>query len=102
MPIDRDEFRHLPDAALDIRQGTNAHRVMSFLAVNDRQAFTRSEVRDGMDIPDGSVGPVLSQLADDELVEHRGQYWTLATEQLEAAGEEGFLDDLREQWKEYL
>ncbi len=101
MPIDRDEFRHLPDAALDVRKGTNAHRVMAFLAASDEQAFTRAEVRDGVGIPDGSIGPVLSQLADDELVEHRGQYWTLATEQLEASGEVDFLEDLRRAWEEY-
>lgn len=102
MPVDRDEFETLPETALGVRKGTNARRVLAFLARNDDSAFTRSEIRDGVGIPDGSVGPVLSRLAADGLVDHRGQYWTLASEQLEAMAPEGILDELREEWDEYL
>lgn len=102
MPVDRDEFEVLPVAALDAKEGTNARRILAFLAWNDEQAFTRSEIRDGVDIPDGSVGPVLSRLAADGLVDHKGQYWTLASERLEAMAPEGILDELREEWDDYL
>ena len=102
MPIDRDEFEVLPEAALDVKEGTNARRVLAFLARNEESAFSRSEIRDGTNLPDGSVGPVLTRLADDGLVDHRGQYWTLASEKLEAMAPDEFLDDLREEWDEYL
>ncbi|WP_458209703.1 MarR family transcriptional regulator [Haladaptatus sp. NG-SE-30] len=102
MPIDRDEFEGLSTAALDLKKGTNAHRVVAFLAANDDQAFSRGEIRDGAGIPDGSVGPVLSRLDEDDLVEHRGQYWTLDSDQLAAMDEGGLLEQLREEWEEYL
>lgn len=102
MPINRDEFDALPEDALGVKKGTNARRVLSFLARHDDAAFTRSEVRDGADIPDGSVGPVLGRLADDGLVVHEGQYWALASERLEAMDRDCLLDDLRAEWDEYL
>ena len=102
VPIDRDQFEMLPEAALDVKKGTNARRVLAFLARIDDSAFTRGEICDGVEIPDGSIGPVLSRLAADGLVAHKGQYWTLAPERLEAMAADGTLDELREEWDEYL
>ena len=83
MPIDRDRFEHLTADALDLAPGTNAYAVVSFLADAPDRAFTRAEVRDGAGIPDGSVGPTLSRLAEEGLVEHRGRYWALGPDDLE-------------------
>jgi DNA-binding IclR family transcriptional regulator len=83
VPIDRDRFEQLAGDALSLRKGTNAYAVVSFLAAHPDAAFTRAEIRDGANIPDGSVGPVLSRLADAGLVEHRGQYWALGPDALE-------------------
>ena len=83
MPIDRDRFEQHTGDALSLRKGTNAYAVVSFLAEHPDEAFTRAEIRDGADIPDGSIGPVLSRLADQGLVEHRGRYWALGPDDLE-------------------
>lgn len=83
MPIDRERFEHLTGDALELRKGTNAYAVVSFLAAHPDQAFTRAEIRDGANLPDGSVGPVLSRLKADGLVEHRGKYWALGPDDLE-------------------
>jgi hypothetical protein len=52
-------------------------QVVSFLAVNDRQAFTRSEIATGIDADPNTVGTALSRLKDRELVRHRGNYWAI-------------------------
>jgi len=56
----------------------NAERVLSFLAANADKAFTPKEVHEATDVARGSVGVVLSRLADDGLVDHRGEYWAIA------------------------
>lgn len=82
MPIDRERFERLTGDVLELRQGTNAYAVVSFLARHPDEAFTRAEIRDGANIPDGSVGPVLSRLEEGGLVEHRGRYWALGPDDL--------------------
>lgn len=86
MPIDRDDF----DAgeSLAVRPGTNKHRVLTFLAANDEQAFMRSEVAEGAGIDPDSTGPVLSRLRDEGFVEYRDGYWAIERDE-----ELGFLAD---------
>lgn len=83
MPIDRDRFEQQTADALGIAEGTNAYAVLSFLAESPDQAFTRKEIRDGAGIADNSVGPVLSRLRDEGLVEHRGRYWTVGPDEVD-------------------
>ncbi|GAA0226307.1 MarR family transcriptional regulator [Haladaptatus pallidirubidus] len=100
MPIERDDFENLPRPASHIKKGTNGRRALAFLAANDGDAFTRSEIRDGAGISDGSIGPVLTRLADDSLLEHRGRYWALSVERREDIDSEALLAELREEWNE--
>lgn len=82
MPIDVEKFETAPEAELTATGDgpTNAERVLSFLSANDDQAFTPKEIHVETDVPRGSVGVVLSRLADRGLVRHRGEYWAIAEE----------------------
>src|SRR6056297_3176966 len=66
MPISIDRFDDEPDD------------VLQFLARNDDQAFTQTEIHEATEIKRGSVGAVLSHLEDRGLVRHRGRYWAVA------------------------
>lgn len=77
MPISIDQFDEDPPEVLDLQEGTNAYRVIQFLAENDDQAFTQTEIHEETGIKRGSVGAVLSRLEDRSLVRHRGRYWAI-------------------------
>lgn len=85
MPISIDQFDAESAAALDIQAGTQPYRVLQFLADNSEQAFTQSEIHEATEIKRGSVGAVLSRLADRGLVRHRGRYWAIAEDDRLAA-----------------
>lgn len=78
MPISIDQFDEEPAAALDLKEGTQPYRILAFLAQNDEQAFTQTEIAEATDIKRGSVGAALSRLEDRGLVRHRGRYWAVA------------------------
>ena len=80
MPIDIDEFEEKSDGAIRIDEGTNADRVLRFLAENDETAFTQSEIHDETEVKRGSVGAVLSRLEEADLVRHKGKYWAVTTD----------------------
>lgn len=77
MPISTDEFERFPEKALDLTEGSNSHRVLMFLAEHPDQAFRQSELIDGAKVKPGSIGPVLARLEANDLVKHRGKYWTI-------------------------
>jgi DNA-binding IclR family transcriptional regulator len=87
MPIGIDEFEEKSDGKINIDGGTNADRVLRFLAENDDRAFTQSEIHDETGVKRGSVGAVLSRLEDAELVRHKGTYWAVTSEAVEAYDE---------------
>lgn len=81
MPISKDEFRSIdqdregrPDLSPDTTQGA----IYRFLMRHADQAFRQREIVDAVDVPRGSVGPTLSRLEDQGLVQHRGEYWSIA------------------------
>lgn len=78
MPINIDQIDEGPTEVLDLQAGTQPYRILQFLAENNDKAFTQAEIHDAMDIKRGSVGAVLSRLADRGLVRHRGRYWAIA------------------------
>lgn len=78
MPISVDQLNEEPTEVLDLQAGTQPHRILQFLAENDDKAFTQTEIHNVTDIKRGSVGAVLSRLADRGLVRHRGRYWAIA------------------------
>ena len=81
MPINIDRFEDEPEDVLDIKEGTQPHTVLTFLAANDEQAFTQTEIHEATEIPRGSVGVVLSRLEERGLVRHRGRYWAIAEDE---------------------
>jgi DNA-binding transcriptional ArsR family regulator len=76
MPISADRFEEIDEEWPS--PGTNAHEVLSFLSAHPGKAFTRSEVAERTDLPDGSVGPTLVRLREDGQVDHRGRYWRVS------------------------
>ncbi len=78
MPINIDRFEDESEDILDLTAGTQPHTVLTFLAANDEQAFTQTEIHEATEIPRGSVGVVLSRLEERGLVRHRGRYWAIA------------------------
>lgn len=81
MPINIDRFESGPETALELEEGTQPHTVLTFLAVNDDQAFTQTEIHEATDIPRGSVGVVLSRLEERGLVRHQGRYWAIGEDE---------------------
>lgn len=78
MPINIDRFEDESEDVLSFTKGTQPHTILTFLAANDEQAFTQTEIHEATDIPRGSVGVVLSRLEERGLVRHRGRYWAVA------------------------
>ncbi len=78
MPISIDRFEDESKDILELTKGTQPYTVLTFLAANDDQAFTQTEIHEATEIPRGSVGVVLSRLEERGLVRHRGRYWAIA------------------------
>jgi len=74
VPISIDQFENGPVDALDFEEGTQPYRILQFLAENDEQAFTQTEIYEATGIKRGSV---LSRLEDRGLVRHKGRYWAI-------------------------
>jgi predicted transcriptional regulator of viral defense system len=77
VPINIDRLDEEPAKVLDLQDGTHPYRIFQFLAENDEQAFTQTEIHEATDIKRGSVGAALSRLEDRGLVRHRGRYWAI-------------------------
>lgn len=78
MPIDIDRFESGSEEDLRAEGRTNATEILSFLAANADSAYTPKEIHEATGVARGSVGVVLSRLADRGLVRHRGDYWAVA------------------------
>ncbi|WP_148414600.1 MarR family transcriptional regulator [Haloferax sp. KTX1] len=78
MPISADRFETIDDGNGNPKPGTNAYKLLSFLAQNADQAFTQSEIAERTSVKPGSVGPTLVRLRERGRVEHRGTYWRVS------------------------
>ena len=78
MPVRFDEYAAL-DHEFDpaLREGSNGHRILSFLAAYPEQGFTPKEIHEAIGVPLGSVGPTLQRLKERDLVRHREPYWAI-------------------------
>jgi transcription initiation factor IIE alpha subunit len=85
MPINIDRLDEEPEELLDLKEGTQPHTILLFLAENDDKAFTQAEIHEETGIKRGSVGAVLSRLEDRSLVRHKGRYWAIAEDDRLAA-----------------
>lgn len=78
MPISTDRFEEIDEENESPSPGTNADKIHSFLAANNEQAFTQSEIAEQTGVKRGSVGPTLVRLREAGRVDHRGQYWRIS------------------------
>lgn len=70
---------------LNVSEGTNAGKILAFLAENPDLGFTPREIHESTEVARGSVGPTLRRLAEHGLVRHKGDYWAAAAEDRLAA-----------------
>ena len=87
MPIEFDEYRETQEATetLAMDPGSNAHKILSFLAEHPTLGFKPSEIAGEVEIPRGSLNPTLARLKKQELVEHEPPYWSAADDDRIAA-----------------
>lgn len=55
---------------VDLSEGTNARRLLSFLLERPGVGYTPAELADGTDVARGSVGPTLQRLETDQSWRH--------------------------------
>lgn len=84
MAIDRETFEESTEEELE--DLSIADRVLGFLAAHDDQAFKAREIARRTGLDEGGVSTALTRLKDRDLVEHKGTYWAITTddERLEA------------------
>jgi predicted transcriptional regulator of viral defense system len=81
VPIDIERFEEGSVDTLRAEGRTNAEEILAFLAANPDRAYTPKEIHEATGVARGSVGVVLSRLADRGLVRHRGEYWAIAEDE---------------------
>jgi DNA-binding IclR family transcriptional regulator len=86
MPVEYDKYD--PDGGrMDLSEGTNAYKILSFLAEHPETGFTPKEIHEKTGVKRGSVGTTLSRLEDRGLVRHKGDVWAIgADDRLAAQG----------------
>ncbi|AGB38705.1 MarR family transcriptional regulator [Natronococcus occultus] len=84
MPVRFDEYDP-NEHRLDLSEGTNANRILSFLVENPEYGFTPKEIHEATGVARGSVSPTLLRLQDHGLVRHKGDRWAAASEEKIAA-----------------
>jgi DNA-binding GntR family transcriptional regulator len=78
MPVRFDDVEaHADEAPRPIREGSNAHRILTLLVDHPGTGFTPSEIADRTEVSRGSVGPTLHRLAARGLVRHKEPYWAV-------------------------
>ena len=87
MPVEFDEYKHTRETVdtLAIDPGSNAHKILSFLAQHPDLGFKPAEIAEEVDVQRGSLNPTLSRLADQGLVEHEPPYWSVTDDDRLAA-----------------
>lgn len=63
---------------INLRTGTNAYKLLSFLTEHPDTGFTPNELHEATSVKRGSVSPTLARLEDHGLVRHKGEYWAIA------------------------
>jgi|AntRauMinimDraft_4_1070384.scaffolds.fasta_scaffold05557_2 hypothetical protein len=107
MSIDRKTFERSSEDELEDLSVTD--HVLGFLAANDEKAFKAREIARQTELDEGGVSTALSRLKNRDLVEHKGQYWAVTTDEqrLESYGgyaratplfNEQFGEEDRDEW----
>lgn len=88
MSIDRETFERSSEAELE---GLTAiDQVLGFLATNDDRAFKAREIARRTDLDEGTVSTALTRLKDRELVEHKGTYWAITSDERRLETHDGY------------
>lgn len=74
MPVDFETYDP-SDPRVDLSEGTNARRLLSFLLANPAVGYTPRELAAETGVARGSVGPTLKRLQTAGLVRHKEPYW---------------------------
>jgi DNA-binding transcriptional ArsR family regulator len=108
MPVVFDEYDPDDDGFLTIEEGSNAQRILAFLAEHPETGYTPKEIHEATEVSRGSVGATLSRLEDHGLVRHKEPYWAIAEDDRLAAyegmlhglaaAEDRLPDEDREKW----
>lgn len=79
MPVEFEAYREARDEAFDwtLREGSNAHAILAFLAAHPEQGFTPKEIHEATGVARGSVGKTLQRLEERQLVRHAEPYWAV-------------------------
>ncbi len=80
MPVEFEKYRESnDDDGFDwtLREGSNAHTILSFLAEHPEQGFTPKEIHEVTGVARGSVGKTLQRLEERQLVRHAEPYWAI-------------------------
>lgn len=79
MPVEFEEYRESNDEEFDwtLREGSNAHQILSFLSEHPEQGFTPKEIHEATGVTRGSVGKTLQRLNERQLVQHAEPYWAI-------------------------
>jgi hypothetical protein len=88
MSIDRETFERSDEAELE--ELSTADRVLGFLAVNDDRAFKAREIARQIDLDEGGVSTALTRLKERNLVEHKGPYWAITTDEQRLETHDGY------------
>ncbi|GAB3679309.1 helix-turn-helix domain-containing protein [Salinarchaeum chitinilyticum] len=88
MSIDRDTFDRSSESELE--DLSTADRVLAFLGTNDDRAFKASEIASRIDREASAVSTALTRLKDRGLVEHKGNYWAITTDDERLSDHDGY------------
>ncbi|SFC59489.1 MarR family protein [Halobiforma haloterrestris] len=88
MSIDRETFERSSEEELEGLSTTD--QVLGFLAANDDQAFKAQEIARHTGLNEGSVSTALSRLKNRDLVEHKGTYWAVTTDDRRLESHDGY------------
>lgn len=88
MSIDRETFEQ--SSAEELEGLSTADRVLCFLAINDDQAFKAREITRHIGIDEGAVSTALTRLKERNLVEHKGTYWAITTDDERLNAHDGY------------
>ena len=88
MSIDRKTFELASPEELEGL--STPDQVLGFLALNEDQAFKAVEIARRLELGEGSVSTALTRLKERELVEHKGTYWAITTDETRLQSHAGY------------
>lgn len=88
MSIDRETFERSSEEELEGLSTTD--QVLGFLAANDDAAFKAREIARQTELDEGTVSTALSRLKKRDLVEHKGTYWAITTDERRLENHDGY------------